>query len=191
MRRSARNKLLYRCGNDSTLGAKSQHSTRTQRSLPTIYAIQLDSHPRRGGDVHRKLGSIGHKKALAEPQPLIKLLTTHDTSNDCTWVTGFRPKNPSGRSMNSRHCSSYGELQVSHYFFCFASSPAGLQYYPRTRKRAEMDCFACIHSALTSFTSHEKQKWPTIKVTSLPGRLKSSTMKELIVRQHAGRTRRS
>jgi hypothetical protein len=83
--------------------------------------------------------------------------------------------------MNSRHCSSYGELQVSHYFFCFASSPAGLQYYPRTRKRAEMDCFACIHSALTSFTSHEKQKWPTIKVTSLSGRLKS-TMKELIAR---------
>jgi hypothetical protein len=45
-----------------------------------------------------------------------------------------------------------------------------------------MDCSACTHSALTSFTSHEKQKWPTIKVTSLPERLKSSTMKERIAR---------
>jgi hypothetical protein len=94
------------------------------------------------------------------------------------WIS---PEEPSRAVDEIPPLFQLGELQVSHYFFCFASSPAGLQY-PHTRKRAEMDCFACIHSALTSFTSHEKQKWLTIKVTSLPEQLKSSTMKELITR---------
>src|SRR5579859_8010185 len=123
---------------------KSQHSTRSQRT-PAFepkerfpYRRYMQSTPGRGGDVHRKLGSIGHKRALAEPQPLNKLLTTHDTSNDCTWVIGFRPKNLQGV-----RCSNYGGAASVALLLLFRVFFRALQYYSRKKKRAEMDCFAC------------------------------------------------